>query len=49
MNQDNQNKEKPKAAKTIKTTITCQHCGEKQEIEIEIPEAQNTPKVAWQG
>ncbi|HEX6977436.1 MAG TPA: hypothetical protein VF185_03765 [Patescibacteria group bacterium] len=53
MDQNNQNSQggnqAPKETKKITTTVTCPHCGKTHEVEVEVPESQSTPKMAWEG
>ena len=39
----------PQAGKTVKTTVTCPHCGKDHEVTVQVPESDDAPKMAWQG
>lgn len=46
LNQDQSDKQAQ--AKKIKAQVKCPHCGREHEVEVEIPEAGETPKVGWE-
>lgn len=44
MDQDNA----PQEPQKVTATVTCPHCGQTFETEVELPEPTETPKMAWQ-
>ncbi len=35
--------------RNITTTVTCPHCGKEHDVTVQVPEADEAPKMAWQG
>jgi transcription elongation factor Elf1 len=47
LNQD-QSQTADKEIKKVKAQVKCPHCGQEHEVEVEVPEASETPKVGWE-